>query len=244
MYPDDTKYYINKTDNKKICFEEEYPCPPSYPNYNEETKECFYCDYTRFEKGECSANNLTMDSCIQCDYDCFKIGGCNFNDFNTTSNDFYDKIKNGRYLLNYDGGDNYLRVNNGNGYSAQITTLANELNSLYENTNRDFSIIDFKDCAALLRSHNGLNPNDDLVIVKYENDNPVSNGNEKSIQYEVYLPNSNIKLDLSICNITNFILYVPIELSEKTQKLYDSLKEQGYNLFDRNDKFYRLHINQ
>ena len=33
-------------------------------------------------------------------------------------------------------------------------------------------------------------------------------------------------------------IYIPIELSEDTQKLYDSLKEQGYNIFDKNDKFY------
>ena len=77
-----------------------------------------------------------------------------------------------------------------------------------------------------------------IFILKYENDNEVSNGNEKSIQYEVYLPHSDTKLDLSVCNNTNIVIYVPIELSEKTQKFYDSLKEQGYNLFDKNDKFY------
>ena len=77
-----------------------------------------------------------------------------------------------------------------------------------------------------------------LVILKYENNNPVSNGNEKSLQYEVYLKESNKKLDLSVCNDTKIDVYVPIELDEKTQKLYDSLKEQGYNLFDKNDKFY------
>ena len=34
------------------------------------------------------------------------------------------------------------------------------------------------------------------------------------------------------------ILYIPIELDEKMQKINDSLKEQGYNLVDINDKFY------
>ena len=107
-----------------------------------------------------------------------------------------------------------------------------------ENIQGKFSIIDFKNCADLLRSQKGLNSNDDLVILKYENDNVVSNGNEKSIQYEVYLPNSKTKLDLSVCAKTDIILYIPIELDEKTQKLYDNLKEQGYNLFDKNDDFY------
>ena len=232
-------YYFNITSNKKICFpkKEEYPCPDSYPVYNETTKECFNCDFERFKNGECTPDDLKMDSCTQCDYECFKIDGCNFNDFNTTNDDFYQRIKSGGYLSNYDG-NNYLTINNGNGYAFQITTMNNEINSLKNNTQRNFSIIDFKDCADLLRSQNELPPDDDLVILKYENDNEVSNGNEKSIQYEVYLPHSDTKLDLSVCNNTNIVIYVPIELSEKTQKFYDSLKEQGYNLFDKNDKFY------
>ena len=78
-----------------------------------------------------------------------------------------------------------------------------------ENIQSDYSVIDLGDCADLLRNKNGLNPDDDLIILKYENDNKVSNGYEKSIQYEVYLPHNNVKLDL----------YVPIELSEKTQRM-------------------------
>ena len=232
-----TKHYTNTTNNKSICFSEEYPCPPSYPNYNETSKECFYCDFERFKNGECSADNLTMEVCTQCTYECFKIGGCNFNDFNNTKDDFYDRIKDGGYLSNYDGGAD-LKIKNGDGYAFQITTLGNELNNLKENKQRNFSIIDFKDCADLLRSQNNLESDEDLVILKYENDNQVSNGNEKSIQYEVYLPNSDTKLDLSVCNNTKINIYIPVELDKKTQKLYDSLKEQGYNLFDKNDKFY------
>ena len=234
-----SRYYVNTTNNKRICFRSVYECPPSYPIFNPTTKECFYCDFERFKNGECTAENLKMDSCTKCDYDCFKIGGCNFANFNNTKDDFYERIKNGGFLNNYNGEKGDLKVSNGNGYSFQITTLENELNSLQHNIDNKFSIIDFKDCADLLRTKNGLSPNDDLVILKYENDNQVSNGNEKSVQYEIYLPNSTTKLDLSICDNTNIIIYIPVELSEKTQKLYDSLKEQGYNLFDKNDKFYR-----
>ena len=46
------------------------------------------------------------------------------------------------------------------------------------------------------------------------------------------------KLNLSVCSDTKIDIYVPIQLSEETQKLYDDLKAQGYNLFDKNDKFY------
>ena len=231
------KYYLNTTDNRTIYFKDTYDCPPSFPIYNKTSKECFYCDFERFLNGECTAENLTMESCTKCTYECFIIGGCNFNDFNNANDEFYERIKNGGYLSNYDGGAD-LKIKNGDGYAFQITTFGNELNNLKENKNRNFSIIDFKDCADLLRSQNNFESNEDLVILKYENDNQVSNGNEKIIQYEVYLPNSNTKLDLSVCNNTNINIYIPVELSEKTQKIYDSMKEQGYDLFDKKDKFY------
>ena len=56
------KYYINTTDNKRICFpnEDKNKCPSSYPLYNETRKECYYCDFERFKNGECTANDLTI----------------------------------------------------------------------------------------------------------------------------------------------------------------------------------------
>ena len=235
------KYYINTTNNKKICFpdKEENECPSSYPLYNETTKECYYCDFDRFKDGECTADDLTMESCTECDYDCFVLGGCDFKDFNTSNDDFFEKIKSGGFLKNYTGDDGYLRMSNANGYGFHLTTVNNELNSLKEDTPKNHSIIDLKDCADLLRSQNGLDSEEDLVILKYENENPSSDGIDKGIQYEVYLPNSETKLDLSVCANTRITIYVPIELSERTQKVYDNMKKQGYNLFDPNDRFYR-----
>jgi len=232
-------YYINITNNKKICYikKDSNKCPDEYPIYNEDTHECFACDYERLKNHECTKEDLTMESCTQCNYECFKNEGCDFNNFDNTKDDFYQRIISGGYILDYDGGS-ALTISNSNGFFSQVTTAANEINSLKDATNRDFSIIDFKDCAELLKSNNNINSDEDLVILKYENNNPVSNGNEKSLQYEVYLKESNKKLDLSVCNDTKIDVYVPIELDEKTQKLYDSLKEQGYNIFDKNDKFY------
>ena len=110
---------------------------------------------------------------------------------------------------------------------------------MLRNIKSDLSVINLKECADLLKKQNGLDSDTDLVILKYENEDSVSNGNEKSVQYEVYLPNSNTKLNLSVCSNTNIDIYIPIKLDEKTQKLYDDLKAQGYNLFDKNDKFYQ-----
>ena len=106
-----------------------------------------------------------MNSCTRCDYDCFIIGGCNFNNFNTTTDDFYERIKNGGYLSNYDGGSD-LKIKNGDGYAFQITTFGNELNNLKENKNRNFSIIDFKECTDLLRSQNKQDSDEKFSNIK------------------------------------------------------------------------------
>ena len=266
-----SKFYLNITNNKRICFKDTYDCPFSYPTYNETLKECFICDYKRVNKGDCSFEELpttenyfesdineiietsdineitftssniiikeTINECLVCDYNCYIRGKCSF-DNNETSEDIYEKIKND-FISNYKGEEGYLKVSNGNDFAFQITTVDNELNDLKNNIKSNFSVIDLKDCADLLKSQYGLDNDTDLIILKYENENTTSNGNEKSVQYEVYLPNSNIKLNLSVCSNTNIDLYVPIQLSEDKQKLYDDLKAQGYNLFDKNDKFYQ-----
>ena len=68
--PDETKFYINVTDNKKICFNDEYDCPNSYPNLNETNNECFYYDYSSFE-----------------------TEGYSLVDNNKTTEDIYEKMK-------------------------------------------------------------------------------------------------------------------------------------------------------
>ena len=60
----------------------------------------------------------------------------------------------------------------------------------------------------------------------------------KSIQYEIYDPISSNKLNLSYCSSISLNIYIPTKLKEETMKLYEDLKSNGYNLFDKNDKFY------
>ena len=212
----DFKFYINTTDNKTICFKDKYECPKSYPTFNSKTKECFYCDYFRFKNGECSLNN-------------------NY----TTAEDIYEAIKE-VIILNYNNEDGNFKINTDNNFVYQITTVDKELTNLKGNIKSNFSVIDLNECADLLKKENGLDPNIDLIILKYENEEEIiTNGNEKSIQYKVYAPNSTTKLDLSVCSDVKIDINVPIQLSEETQKLYEELKSKGYNLFDKNDKFYK-----
>ena len=224
---EDTKYYFNNTNKKEICFKIEYDCPYSYIIYNESLKECLQCDYEHYMKGECNSTEFI---------DCYKNKDCVFNS-NDSLEDIYKKIKNS-FIKAYNESNGYLSLNNGNDYNFEITSVNNEMNNLISNKRNNFSIIDFNNCAELLKREKELDPDMDLVLLKYENENLVSNGSEKSIQYEVFIPGTSEKLDLSICSNEKIDVYIPIEINEKAQKLYDELKQQGYNLFDKNDKFY------
>ena len=115
--------------------------------------------------------------------------------------------------------------------------MNNELENLYGNKTSNLSVIDFKECVNLLKKEYEIDEDIDLIILKYEN--ITSNPNEKSVQYEIYAPNTTSKLNLSICSEVKIDIYIPVELDENTQKLYDDLKSKGYNLFDKNDKFYK-----
>jgi hypothetical protein len=58
------------------------------------------------------------------------------------------------------------------------------------------------------------------------------------VQYELYNPNTNEKVDLNECGNLRAILNVPKDLDINTLLLYYNLYEEGYNLFDSKDSFY------
>ena len=141
-------------------------------------------------------------------------------------------------MTNYDKTkDNYLKIETENNYSFQLTTANNQIDSLLRNLKSEFSVIDLKECTKKLNKENEREEDADLIILKYENEKQI-NVNQKSIQYEIYNPENNNKLDLSVCGDTKIDIYIPIQLSEEAQQLYEDLKSQGYNLFDKNDIFY------
>ena len=179
--PNNNYYYINIIDNKNICFDKNYGCPEEFPILDDETKECFNCDLTHYTNNKCTMAQFKEKSCTECNFDCYTLEACNFDEFDTTNDDFYDSIKSGGFISKYDGEHGDLKISNGDGYTFQITTVENELNGLKDNSQSEFSIIDLKECAELLKRENGLDPDVDLVILKYENTDSVSNGNEKSI---------------------------------------------------------------
>ena len=122
-------------------------------------------------------------------------------------------------------------------YIFQLTDSQNEINTLNGiNLNRnDLSIIDLVKCGEILKLKNNIN-NLNLIILKYENLTNLTS--EKNVQYEIYNPINKKKLDLSPCNNISINLYIPININNESQILYDDLNKSGYNSFDINDPFY------
>ena len=172
----------------------------------------------------------------RCTYYLLVEGKCDFS--KDTNTEVYEKLKND-VVETYPDGGHSAGVEIKDDLYFQLTTNNNQLavlNGTIQNEN-NLSIIDLGECANILIRENNLPENTDLIILKLENMTLVSN--EKSIQYEVYAPGQSQKLDLSVCSNTKIEIYYPIELDEETKKLYEALKKQGYDLFDKNSKFYK-----
>jgi len=121
-------------------------------------------------------------------------------------------------------------------YAFQLTSTSNELQALNQDNNDGMSIINLNDCERLLKQHYNISENATLIILKYEKMTGV--GSEKSIQYEIYNPNDFKILNLYICENTDIDISIPIYVDEEIENLYYDLKDQGYDLFDRNSRFY------
>ena len=125
-------------------------------------------------------------------------------------------------------------------YSYQLTTTENELQTLNNSTLNDnyMSIINLKDCESLIKEVYHISDDIPLIILKFEKITNVAS--EKNVQYEIYSPITYEKIDLEICSDKNSDIEVniPIEFDEDIEKLYNSLKKEGYDLFDINNKFY------
>ena len=55
---DNSKFYMNITNNKRICFKDDYDCPNGYQDYNETSKECKFLKKLNEEINQMIDNDL------------------------------------------------------------------------------------------------------------------------------------------------------------------------------------------
>ena len=112
----------------------------------------------------------------------------------------------------------------------QVTTTKMEVLDRY---NSDLSGLDLTECENVLKEIYHIDQDAELIILKFIMDDGVT------LKYDMFNPYTREKLNLSYCENTKAKVYVPFIMDEKTEELYDNIKNQGYDPFDEWDKFYR-----
>ena len=257
-----SKYYINSTNNKKICFKNTYDCPSDYHYLNISSNECQkYTPPTTIISIKSTIIQTNTPAIIpttlpiklntmvpiiipsilpnslieKCSYNDLVNNKCSFENNNNT--EIYHKIKN-EIIQTYPTNGESIVIKGEDNYIFQVTTDDNEINTLNGNYENEYnlSVIDLDECEILLKKKYGIDEDDNLIIYKYEKLTNISS--HKNVQYEVFNPNTLEQLNLSICKDASIDIYIPISLSKEKQHLYNDLKESGYDLFDENDSFY------
>jgi len=141
----------------------------------------------------------------------------------------YQQFKKENLNEDYDGENKIIQTKN---IVFQISTLEDQKND----TNPFVSSIDLGECESILKKKYNLSDDELLIIIK--TDIKDDNLSITYVQYEIFHPYSLIKLNMSYCFNKNIVIKSPVNLSDETISLYNSLKESGYNLFDSKDSFY------
>ena len=250
------KFYIDKADNGKICFDESFPCPETYPNYDPVTKECsgslisttilstisptnpittislinpistIFTISSTYEENTLEMSNCTIEE--------LKHTSCS--KLNYTNAEINQKI-NKDLIPEYNPNEGSIEIKGEGNTIFQLTTTGNEFKIFSDNefNSSNLSIVILGECENLLKQENGIDKNLSLIIKKVEQ---LAISAERNVQYEVYDPITKKKLNLSICEKESIDIYIPINMEENLINLYKDLKKSGYDLFNINDPFY------
>ena len=101
---------------------------------------------------------------------------------------------------------------------------------------QDVSSIDLGECENKLKKSKNIPLSQPLIIFK--TDIRITEFFTTYVLYEVYNPLTLEKLNLTACINDEISINIPAELNSNIKKLYNSLNESGYNLFNERDSFY------
>ena len=141
--------------------------------------------------------------------------------------DIYNTLKNN--LLNNNNQNLIVQTKN---VIFQLSTLS----QLKKNNNSNISTIDFGECQNILINEYNASNSDDFKIIKL--DIKSEDSSFIYVQYELYYNNSKDKINLDKCDKVRITLNIPKILSNETLKLYEYIKESGYDILNYEDSFY------
>ena len=155
--------------------------------------------------------------------------GCNNKITNDQVGKIYDNIKKTILTKDYKGNETIIKTENVIFHVSKIEDQKND-------NNQGVSSIDIGECEEILKKENNISLSDSLIIFKSDIKN--DDLSATYVQYEIYHPNSLVKLSLEPCNKVNIVVNVPVYLDTNSLLQYERLEEAGYNLYDSEDDFY------
>ena len=111
------------------------------------------------------------------------------------------------------GGEDILLSNNNSLY--QITSTGNQKNS----SNLNISTINLGECETSLKTHYNISLNKSLLILKVESFIP--DYKIPIIQYEIFNPDTKVKLELSYCEKAKVEVNIPVSIDENSLYIYE-----------------------
>ena len=155
--------------------------------------------------------------------------GCNNKITNEQVGEIYDQLIGVITKGDFKGNDTVIKTENA---IFQISKVEDQKND----NNQGVSSIDIGECEEILKKKNNISLSESLIIFKSDIKN--DDLSATYVQYEIYNPNTLIKLSMEPCNKVNIVVNVPVYLDTYSLFQYERLEEAGYNLYDSEDDFY------
>jgi len=212
-------------------------CDDNHPILNEETNECLNYNV---KYGNNYHLNCPENTCISQRYYDLKIceekiqdmkifNGICFNDYSKIIDKLEELVKNN------------IKINDNEG----ITISAYSYNNDYKNNfdkllqdNSKLTIIDLRDYLEEYKRKNKIDDKTDIYIVIIDTPRKYSNETTNRFNFELYFDNLT-KINIDNDNI-NMKVYSPITNEKLINfELANYFNEQDYNIFNKNDKFYK-----
>lgn len=211
-----TIWYIDQNEENHFCSNSNF-CPISIPYVYNNTGECIEsCRYSELIEADCYISNIlggAGDSLENINSEIFLLG-----------NDIFEK--------NDENKINKSIVIYGNNITIELSDTKKINNDI--NKNNLISDFNISDCEEILRGNNNIPDDEELIIVKIDlrrNDTIAS-----EIEYEIFNPITKKILDLSSCG--NVIIQSPIYVNNSYSNKIREIYNEGYDIFEIDNKFY------
>ena len=209
-------WYIEQEKEINFCSYSSF-CPENIPYVYNSTGECIeLCRYSELVSADCYISNI-----IGAGEDALRVINT---EISLLGDDIFEK--------NDENKINKSIVIYGNNITIEISDSQKIKNDI--NYNQLISEFNFTECESKLRETKNIPDDKELIIVKIElrRNDTIST----QIEYEIFDSTTKKLLDLSSCsNITiESPIYVNQSYSNKIKEIYD----EGYDIFDINEKFY------